>query len=370
MRAPWLLAVLAALVSTVATGVGLWLVKAPAVEIVKTAGLAGGAVVALYALWLNDRRRRIEEARHSLESEKVADERFARSVELLGNEADQVRVGAMHALAWLARSTPRYRQTVLDVLCAYLRRPFTHPAHEKKPDDPDQVFLEVDQEIRLEHQVRLTAQRLIRDTLSWGDRDDHDHLDLDLTGAVLEYFSLDGRHVNRFVARRAQFYGITNLRNVHVQSVTLFSGGTFHGRVQLAGGKFEGGISFQEVAFAGQVELGTQFFGAAEVGRFFHPSNEPPTDQYGEMKVLPKTEFRRPATGWQLTGSTEAAGLGLPDHVEQDARGGADGLRGDDDGLGNGRVPAKADEVRAVGLEGEGLGDESDPETEPDEVKK
>ncbi|SER36925.1 hypothetical protein SAMN04488000_108220 [Lentzea albida] len=356
MKAPWLVAVLAAVLTTVVTGVALYLVKAPPVEIVKTAGVAGGAVIALYALWLNDKRRRVEEARHSLESEKVADERFARSVELLGNEADQVRVGAMHALAWLAKSTPRYRQTVIDVLCAYLRRPFSHPAHEVKPEDPDQVFLEVDQEIRLEHQVRLTAQRLIKDTLSWGDKE-HDHLDLDLTGAVLEYFSLDGRHVNRFVARRAQFYGITNLRNVHVQSVTLFSGGAFHGRLQLENGNFEGGISFQETTFARVVNLGNPKMGFARVGRFFHPSPQPPAEQDGEMEVLEKTEFRAPATGWRLTGSTEAAGLGRQDQVEQNARGGADGVPGDHGGLGDRHLPAKADEVRAVGLQGEGLRD-------------
>ncbi|MEV6712362.1 hypothetical protein AB0M48_09985 [Lentzea sp. NPDC051208] len=322
----------------------------------KTAGVAGGAVVALYALWLNDKRRRTEEARHSLESEKVADERFARSVELLGNEADQVRVGAMHALAWLAKSTPRYRQTVLDVLCAYLRRPFTHPAHEAKPEDPDKAFLDVDHDIRLEHQVRLTAQRLIKDTLSWGDRE-HDHLDLDLTGAVLEYFSLDGRHVNRFVARRARFYGITNLRNVHVQSVALFSGGAFHGRLQLENGNFEGGISFQETTFAQVVNLGNPKMGFARVGRFFHPSPTPPAEQDGEMKVLEGTEFREPATGWHLTGSTKAAGPGLQNHVQQDARRGADGVRGDDDRLGNGNVPAKPDEARAVRLDSEGLRD-------------
>jgi hypothetical protein len=127
--------VLAAVVVTVATAAVLLLVdpKQPKAEAVKTGGLAGGAIVALYALWLNDRRRRVEEARHELESEKVADERFARAVELLGNEADQVRVGAMHVLAGLARTTPRYKQTVLSVLCSYLRRPFEHAALDEKP---------------------------------------------------------------------------------------------------------------------------------------------------------------------------------------------------------------------------------------------
>ncbi len=346
----WLFAVMmaAAAVVTAGTAVLLVVLHAPAVEIVKTAGVAGGAIVALYALWINDRK-------HNLESEKVADERFARSVELLGNEADQVRVGAMHALAWLAESTPRYRQTVLDVLCAYLRRPFDYPPHKQRPDDPDQYVTNVPVDEQLEHQVRLTAQRLIKDTLSWRPNRRHKHYNLDLTGAVLEYFSLDGRHVNRFVARRAQFYGITNLRNVHVQSVTLFSGGTFHGRLQMENGRFEGGISFQEVSFAREVELSGDF-GTAEVGRFFHPSPKAP-EQRGEMKVLEGTEFREPATGWHLTGSTEAAGLGLGDHVQQDARGGADGVAGDDHGLGNGLVTAKADEARAVRLDDEGLRD-------------
>src|SRR3954468_8526572 len=114
-----LASVLAAIAVTVATVVVLLLVepKLSKAEAVKTGGLAGGAVVALYALWLNDRRRRTEGARHRLESDKVADERFARSVEMLGHEADQVRVGAMHALAGLTEAEPlRYKQTVLDVL--------------------------------------------------------------------------------------------------------------------------------------------------------------------------------------------------------------------------------------------------------------
>ena len=125
-------------------GVGGWLLTDPATsrsDALKTGGLAGGAIVALYALWLNDRRRRVEERRqdierqrHELESqraeqdrERVADERFAKAVELLGHAADQVRVGALHALAGLARSRPEYTQTVLDVLCSYLRRPFRTP---------------------------------------------------------------------------------------------------------------------------------------------------------------------------------------------------------------------------------------------------
>ncbi|MGH3671156.1 MAG: hypothetical protein ACRDSH_11045, partial [Pseudonocardiaceae bacterium] len=138
-------------------------------DAVRTGGLASAAVVALYALWLNDRRRKVEESRHELERrsneqdrERVADERFARAVELLGHEADQVRVGALHALAGLARSRPSYTQTVLDVVCSYLRRPIDHPdyargATGRQPAWEQAAVRDADRE----RQVRLAAQRVI-----------------------------------------------------------------------------------------------------------------------------------------------------------------------------------------------------------------
>ncbi|SFR18447.1 Pentapeptide repeat-containing protein [Lentzea waywayandensis] len=360
MRVAWLVAVLAALLTTAATGVALWLVKAPPVEIVKTAGVAGGAVVALYALWLNDRK-------HNLESEKVADERFARSVEMLGNEADQVRVGAMHSLVWLANSTPRYKQTVIDVLCAYLRRPFSHSSWDLNAADPDTTFPDdLTREEQQEQQVRRTAQRLIRDLLSWGNKK-KDFYDLDLTGAALEYFQLDGRRVNRFTARRAQFYGITTLPRMHIRKPTLFSGATFHGRLNLTETKFDGGVAFTEATFKGEVD-----FRATTVDTFLALTDPPPRKQTGELTVLPDTAMRTEYKGWKLSGSPKPATPRLEDHVQQHPGGSTDGVSGDDDRFreGDGYVAADPAKANLFRLPGEGLGDERDPETEPDEVKK
>ncbi|HEX7302200.1 MAG TPA: hypothetical protein VF330_04750 [Lentzea sp.] len=353
----WFLAVVSAALVTAGTAVLLWALKAPPVEIVKTAGVAGGAVVALYALWLNDRK-------HLLESDKVADERFARSVELLGNEADQVRVGAMHSLVWLANSTPRYTQTVLDVLCAYLRRPFHHPSWDENGADPDMVFAEVPPEDQREQQVRRTAQRLIRDLLSWGDKKKQ-YFDLDLTGAALEYFQLDGRRVNRLTARRAQFYGITQFRGLQVRRPALFSGGTFHGRLTLAEAELTGGLAFTEVAFQREVD-----FRAASVGTFLALTDPPPPKQLGELELRPGTAMRTTHEGWALSGDPEPARPRLEDQVEQDARGGADRATGDHDRLGDGNLPAQTDEVRAVGLQAERLRDQRDAEPERDEVQQ
>lgn len=357
----WLVAVVLAAVVTAVTAVLLVLVKAPPVEVVKTAGVAGGAVVALYALYLNDRK-------HNLESEKVADERFARSVELLGNEADQVRVGAMHSLVWLANSTPRYKQTVIDVLCAYLRRPFHHPSWDENGADPDTVLVEdIDPAVQQEQQVRRTAQRLIRDLLSWGDKQKKIHYDLDLTGAALEYFQLDGRRVQRFTARRAHFYGITQFRKLHVTKPALFSGGTFHGRLTLAQARFDGGVAFSEVTFRREVDLR-----AASVGTFLALTDPAPATQLGELELLPGTAMRTEHAGWRLSGSPEPAGPRLEDHVQKNPGGRTGGVPGDDDRFREGDVyvAAEADATNQFRLEGEGLGDQRDPETEPDEVKK
>ncbi|MEV4604037.1 pentapeptide repeat-containing protein [Amycolatopsis sp. NPDC049253] len=246
-------------------GVGGWLLTDPATsrsDALKTGGLAGGAVVALYALWLNDRRRRVEEARQEIERqrhdlemhraeqdrERVSDERFAKSVELLGHEADQVRVGALHALAGLARSRPTYTQTVLDVLCAYLRRPFEHARYGGSPDADER-------DTERELQVRLTAQRLVAELLPWASEVDAPSYDLDLTGAVLEYLDLSRRKIGRLLLRYASLHSSTNLSGCLITDRAYFTAaGTGNGRLignfRCRGAKFLDYAWFSGTVFA------------------------------------------------------------------------------------------------------------------------
>ncbi|WP_086820273.1 hypothetical protein [Allokutzneria sp. NRRL B-24872] len=225
--------------------VGGWLLiadpRSGLTEAIKTGGLAGGAVVALYALWLNDRKRRAEEDRNEHDRERVSDERFARSVEMLGNEADQVRVGALHALAGLAKTRADYTQTVLDILCSYLRRPFTHVSFEWRADDPHR-HVEQDAEADRERQVRETAQRLIHDLLPARDTEGTTY-DLDLTGAHIEYLELSNRRVGKLIARYTTFYGITRWNGAEFTGEVLLTSAVFKGRAELHHAKFRAGIS-------------------------------------------------------------------------------------------------------------------------------
>ncbi|WP_440900368.1 pentapeptide repeat-containing protein [Actinosynnema sp.] len=298
-------AIVLSVLATVGAAVGLVLLDPgqPKGEAIKTGGLVGASVVALYALWLNDRRRRVDEAKHELESDKVADERFARAVELLGHDADQVRVGALHALAGLARATPRYRQTVLDVLCAYLRRPFEHPAYEKNPDDPARWgAARGTDEQELERTVRLTAQGLITDLLPWGLDDPEQRFNLNLSGANVEYLRLEGRRVGRCVMRRTRFHGVSRFAGASFSKPALFSGAAFLGRVELRDCDFAGGLSLQEAEFRAGVDAR-----GARVGQFAHLADAPPPELRGGLRVVGEVSLRGgPRAGWNLEGDAPA----------------------------------------------------------------
>ncbi|RSM95837.1 hypothetical protein DMB42_49020 [Nonomuraea sp. WAC 01424] len=58
---------------------------------------------------------------------------YAKAVEQLGNEQAPVRLGGLYALERLAQDTPALRQTIVDVICAYLRMPYALPANASWP---------------------------------------------------------------------------------------------------------------------------------------------------------------------------------------------------------------------------------------------
>lgn len=309
LRSPLLWTFVTSVVLLIA--VGGWLLSDPATsrsEALKTGGIAAGAVVALYALWLNDRRRRVEERRQEIERQRqelelrradqdrdrVSDERFAKAVELLGHEADQVRVGALHALAGLAKGRETYTQTVLDILCSYLRRPFDHPRYEagaRVDRDPKDVTPEQDREL----QVRLTAQRLIVELLPPADSPGKVGYDLDLTGAVLEYFDLSGRKIGKLLMRHSGLYSSTNFsrcvflgpayltasgtsegravgkfrcRDTRFEQRAWFSGVSFSEDTDFGGTVFAGETSFKEAVFAKDADFGgAEFHGSLDLRR-------------------------------------------------------------------------------------------------------
>jgi len=202
---------------------------------------AGGAA----ALLLVARRQRsteltLEHQREvALAAERDAAEQritelYAHAVDQLGAEKAPVRLGGLHALERLAQNNPVQRQTIIDVICAYLRMPYTPRMIKRRVGRPPRTRTPRYEERRQELQVRLTAQRILSAHLRpeaaevfW------DNIDLDLTEAHLHQLDLSACHV-----RRAQFDGAT------------FDGNTMFYRTE-----FAGNAGFERATFAGDVEF-------------------------------------------------------------------------------------------------------------------
>lgn len=271
-------------------------------EAVRTGGLVSAAVVALYALWLNDRRRRVEESRHELERrsheqdrERVADERFARAVELLGHEADQVRVGALHALAGLARSRSSYVQTVLDVVCSYLRRPFDHPDYVRDRTGERPQWAPADErDADRERQVRLAAQRVISELVPERHRRPDTLPNLDLTGAVLDYLDLSGKIIHQLVLRDAQLHGTNRFSATEISGEVWFTRAASHGRLACDGVIFCGGSNFPHMVAHGRVSFEGAHFrqGAVFLSAEFHGPVTLAGSTFDKSVDLRRTAFR------------------------------------------------------------------------------
>ena len=226
-------------------------------------------------------------------TERRITELYTKAVEQLGSDKAPVRFGGLYALERLAQDNPAHRQTIVNVICAYLRMPFspTAPASKPEPEAAEgQKEPGTESETgtdgiggtwQQERQVRLTAQRILAEHL----RDDRakdqqstdppssrfwNNIRLDLTGATLIDFNL----VNGVMAdanfRRAAFSGDASFGGAPspatpgsrggLQRRRQVRGAAFSGDALFGGAAFTGDASFREAAFSGDALFGEATF--------------------------------------------------------------------------------------------------------------
>ncbi|MFI6277057.1 pentapeptide repeat-containing protein [Streptomyces sp. NPDC050988] len=246
-------------------------------DLVKLAfGVVAGAG-ALVALVVAYRLQRVDEDGALREATRLHTERFTAAVGQLGDASAAVRLGGVHALAGLADDAPtrELRQTCIDVLCAYLRLPYTAEADLPTGDaEARHTYMAL-------REVRHTIIRLIRDHLRLNFRHPRtwQRHNFDLTGVVFdggdfaeaEFFwgttvSFDGAEFSggKVYFNRAEFTGGT---------VTFVDAKFSGGGVYLVDAKFSDSmVNFGRAKFsAGQVFFvdaefsnGTVYFGQAK----------------------------------------------------------------------------------------------------------
>ncbi|MFF4414531.1 hypothetical protein ACFYY8_18550 [Streptosporangium sp. NPDC001559] len=150
-------------------------------ETLRTALATGAAIGAAVTLMLAFRRQHHQEvtAAHTTHdaTERRVTDLYTKAAEQLGHEAAAVRLAGLYALERLAQDNPGHRQTIVNVICAYLRMPWMSPSNSTRQDQASAVpraaiagapTPATGRDPHEELQVRLTAQRILEEHLRNG----------------------------------------------------------------------------------------------------------------------------------------------------------------------------------------------------------
>ncbi|WP_424235452.1 pentapeptide repeat-containing protein [Actinophytocola sp.] len=209
---------------------------------------AGGAA----ALLLAARRQRyveldLEQKEHDANERRVT-ELYGKAADQLGSDKAPVRMAGVYALERLAQDQAQHRQTVVNLLCAYLRMPYTPPKDE------------TDKEAAQEQLVRTTVQDVLETHLRpaapdsfWPD------IDLRITGATLEFFWFRHCRVRNATFRHTTFLKIAAFRDSEFTDGADFHRVHFTGTADLRRTAFgPRRANFRSAIFDGDVEFGEE----------------------------------------------------------------------------------------------------------------
>lgn len=168
---------------------------------------------------------------------------YTKAVDQLGSEKAPVRLGGLYALERLAQDNPDQRQTIVNVICAYLRMPYILPGLPLSDEAAEDLRTRFNERAQ-EREVRLTAQRILQGHLHPGPESERPlktfwpDIDLDLNNARLINVRFDSCCIRNGEFDGAQFAGITRFYSVY-----------FTGRATFDRARFEGVADFDDAQF-------------------------------------------------------------------------------------------------------------------------
>ncbi|GGM84664.1 hypothetical protein GCM10012275_64210 [Longimycelium tulufanense] len=251
------------------------------------AGTGGGVVLLLAARkqWLSERAQAHNE---DDASERRITELYTKAVEQLGSDKAPVRLGGLYALERLAQNNPSHRQTIVDVICAYLRMPYTPPRENTarrfglpvpvRPGPTRRACLRLaagqddggassEKDTRMEElQVRLAAQDILTRHLRPGRylfRGRHQQpvatfwggISLNLSNATLVDFGLSGCRIQWIDADNVKFGGDARFTGTQFRGGARFGGAQFGGDARFEQAEFPSGAWFDGAQFGGDARF-------------------------------------------------------------------------------------------------------------------
>ena len=205
----------------------------------------GGAA----ALLLTARRQRYAELdlvqKDHDATERRVTELYGKAADQLGSDKAPVRLAGLYALERLAQGNPAHRQTIVNLVCAYLRMPFTPPpeARARTRIGPRDAHRFQELEVRQTATALLAAHlRPDRPEAFWAD------IALDLSNATLVKPTLTHARI-----RAASFAGTTFV------GAATFRGTEFAGTADFRDTWFRDLADFRRVEFGESVFRGAVF---------------------------------------------------------------------------------------------------------------
>jgi uncharacterized protein YjbI with pentapeptide repeats len=262
-------------------------------EVVRTtisivAGAGGAAALLLAARRQRTTELTLIETKHDA-TERRTTELYSAAIDQLGSDKAAVRLGGLYALERLAQDHVPHRQTIVEVMCAYLRMPLVGADSDVPEEGLELAALQ--RTLAEERRVRHAAQHILCSHLR-PKRDDtgtptNDRfwpdIDLYLAGATLRHLNFSGCHARSVVFNDAHLEGApmfdgavfddaASFINARMDHAVLY-GATFHGpalfsRASLADAffseaRFTGAAKFDNAGLADTDFSGVRFDGPA-----------------------------------------------------------------------------------------------------------
>lgn len=185
-------------------------------DAIRTAGSivvgTGGAA----ALLLTARRQRsteldLRQKDHDATERRVT-ELYGKAADQLGSDKAPVRLAGLYALERLAQDNPAHRQTIVNLICAYLRMPFEPPETGRSEESE---VRRVAQQLLITH-LRPGSEAERPNPIYWSD------IDLNLADATLVRFNLTHALLRSAVFQSATFLGPTTFRGTTIERAADF----------------------------------------------------------------------------------------------------------------------------------------------------
>ena len=113
-------------------------------EVLRNVVLSIAALVSLpFVIWraqANDISSKASHRQSQTAIDSQINDRFTRAIDQFGNNKRSIRIGGIHALTKIAEDSPRDAQTIVNILCTYVRDQTMDNEYQKERKPTNEVF--------------------------------------------------------------------------------------------------------------------------------------------------------------------------------------------------------------------------------------